>query len=212
MTSNSNFSEKYSESTKLNQKHDMQSLIRILNQIVNALEAFKNNYYKKFNFSKLASHLKIGESNVNELIEFILNFQHMFKTTLNNYELKKMDDGNSIFLIAELKEEDQIQTIKSFNKLVECDKQDAKLISDFIYTFKFIKRGKGFDLDCPNTELLKKLKALKLKHPFLFCRNGNNLIYPSELGLKLGETIISYNKGNKKIDNLKINEYFFKFD
>ena len=41
-------------------------------------------------------------------------------------------------------------------------------------------------------------------HPYLFYQNAGGLIYPTELGLQLGNLIHSYNKSNKKIKNLVI--------
>ncbi|MHA2220103.1 MAG: hypothetical protein ACXACY_29815, partial [Candidatus Hodarchaeales archaeon] len=81
------------------------------------------------------------------------------------------------------------------------------LLSDAIYMFKYVERGKGFDIKTNGSELLSSLKHLLEYHPYLFFANENGLIYPSELGLKLGELILSYKKGNKKVDIVELNEY-----
>ena len=73
--------------------------------------------------------------------------------------------------------------------------------------FKFVNRGKGFDISEGETELLDNLKELKDTHPYLF--EGNGITYPTKLGLQLGDLIISYNKCNRHIKNLTIDNYTF---
>jgi len=84
-----------------------------------------------------------------------------------------------------------------------------KLFNDIIYVFKFVKRGKGFDIYQNGSELLVNLKQLKVEHPYLFESKGNGIIYPSELGLNLGELIISYNKSNREIKKLTVDNFTF---
>jgi hypothetical protein len=83
------------------------------------------------------------------------------------------------------------------------------LINDIVYTFKFVKRGKGFDIAKNCSALISNLKKVKSEHPYLFESHGNGAIYPSKLGLKLGELIISYNKSNKDIKTIEIDNYTF---
>ena len=59
-------------------------------------------------------------------------------------------------------------------------------------------------MNSPDSGLLKNLKIMNETHPYLFYQNSDGLIYPTELGLQLGNLIQSYNKSNKKIKNLVI--------
>jgi hypothetical protein len=88
----------------------------------------------------------------------------------------------------------------------------AQLLSDVTYTFKHVNRGKGFNLKFTNTQLLKNIKTLKAIYPYLFFENGNNLTYPSEMGLLLGEAILSYSKTHKKLTDIKLNHSLITFE
>ena len=88
-------------------------------------------------------------------------------------------------------------------KKIRITKGECNLLSDIIYLFKFVKKGKGFDVDTNGTDLLSNIKELCDYYPFLFQRQ-NGFLYPSEFGLKLGELLLSYKKSNKTIDMLQV--------
>ncbi|MFX1337760.1 MAG: hypothetical protein ACFFDK_04055 [Promethearchaeota archaeon] len=218
MTSDSFILNKKSEknySTISSHKRNFEEVIKKLNQIINALGEFKNNYNKKFNFSKLMKYLMIPESEIDNLTSLILYFQEIFNNTFNNHYLKKKVIDKQVYLVTEpildsaLKEK---STTKQKSHEIHIQKAQSKLFSDFIYTFKHVKRGKGFDLENNGTELLKNLRILSKVHPYLFKQNGNNLTYPSAIGLKLGEMILSLNKCKKNITNIELEQYNFIFD
>lgn len=182
-----------------------QKTIQLLNQIINYLAEFENHYGKKFNVSKLAKLLRLSNAEISEIISLLLNFQEIFDSVFKNYKLKKMRAGNQLYLISKKK-----KGIKpEIPDIVSISTSHLKLFNDIIYVFKFVKRGKGFDVYQSGSELLVNLKKLKAEHPYLFESKGNGLIYPSELGLKLGELIISYNKSNKEIKKLTVNNCTF---
>ena len=198
-----------------NYRSNLNKVIMLLNHIINALGEFKNNYNKKFNFSKLVKYLKIPESEIDIILSLILNFQEKFNNTFKNHHLKKKIIGNQIYLITEQSVDDKLDLKERNIKKIQdifIKKTQSKLFSDFIYTFKYVKRGKGFDLKNNGIDLLKNLKILTIEHPYLFKRNGNNLTYPSAVGLKLGDLILSFNKCNKKIKNIELEHYNFIFD
>ena len=59
-------------------------------------------------------------------------------------------------------------------------------ISDIMYLFVNIRKGKGFDTnEDSNNVILKKIQALVSKHHFLFKRL-NGYIFPTEMCYKLG--------------------------
>ena len=184
-------------------RHDFQ----LLHQIIDILGQFENNYNKKFNFTKMAKCLRIPNSKIDEIIDLLLNFQNLFESVFKNHHIKKIRLKNQIYLTLEKKAEDVINTKTEEPKTVAISSDHLKLFNDIIYVFKFVNRGKGFDISEGETELLDNLKELKNAHPYLF--EGNGVTYPTKLGLKLGDLIISYNKCNRHIKNLTIDNYTF---
>ncbi len=192
--------------------NNVSSVLKKFHQIINALGEFKDRYNKKFNFSKLVEYLKIPSKEIDELIYFILKIQKQFNSVFKDYELKKKIINGQIYLVSEKKKPalNRLYNIIFVPENVKLSKEQAKWLSDIIYLFKFVQKGKGFDLKNSHTpELLKNLKNLKDEYPYLFLENGNNLTYPTEIALELGSQILSYNKSNKPIKNLKIKEFKF---
>ena len=201
--------------TNSNTHRNFSHFIEILNHVVDALGAFKHRYDRKFNISELSKYLRIPNADINSLISLILNFQEKYETVFNNYHLKKKIMNNKVYLIAERNSEQQLdpaENVPSIPNIINLKRDHAKLLSDIIYIFQHVKRGKAFDLNCSDSNLLKNLKIMKDTHPYLFYYNGNGLIYPSEIGLQLGNLIHSYNKSNKKITNLVIENTTIVFD
>jgi hypothetical protein len=188
-------------------KEQFQKILIVLNQIIDYLGRFEDHYDKKFNFSKLTQLLNIPTSEIDDIIYLLLNFQEKFETVFKKYQLQKYRTGNQVYLITERRYEYEQTEIPD---IVEISTSHITLLNDIIYVFKHIKRGKGFDLVKNGSELLGKVKQLKEIHPYLFQSKGNGVVYPSELGLKLGETIISYNKSNKELEKIIIDNHIIK--
>jgi len=179
------------------------NMVQKFSQIVEILEKYKGQYDKKLNFTELVRRLKIPICEVDEIISFILKFQFIFKDIFQEYKLKKQRRNNIVYLIAERMFRDDIpQTVEILQSYI-------KLINDIVYTFKFVKRGQGFDITKNGSDLISNLKKVKSEHPYLFESHGNGAIYPSKIGLKLGELIISYNKSNKEVKTIQIDNYTF---
>lgn len=181
-------------------------VLQTINQIIDIISGFGDNYDKKLNFSKLVSLLKISPSEIDDIIYLLLNFQEKFDTTFRNYHLKKKRENNQVYLIAERNQAYNLNDLH-IPKVIEIGAFQLKLFNDIIYTFKFVKRGKGFDIVKNGTDLSTNLKTLLIKHPYLFELKENGLIYPSHFGLKLGELILSYNKGNKEFKEIKVENH-----
>ncbi|MHA1437370.1 MAG: hypothetical protein ACTSPD_07305 [Promethearchaeota archaeon] len=193
---------------------NFRSVINKINQIVDALGEFKYNYDKKFNFSKIAKYLMIPNSEINNIISLILNFQEKFENVFQNYRIKKKIVNNQIYLILEPVEKEKRHPktkSKKIPKKIYFNQIQAKLISDLIYMFKHIKKGKGFDLSSSNnSNFFKNIKLLKKEHNFLF-EVKNGLIYPSEIAIQLGDLIIAYYKTNRNIETINLGEFQFNF-
>ena len=191
--------------------HSFGSMLKKIHQILMALGEFKNQYDKKLNFSKLMSHLKIPNSEIEDIIYIILTFQSEFDKVFKEYTLKKTILNGQIYLLAEKKPPVHREKIIIIPKTVRMPKNYSKIWNDIIYLFKFVQKGKGFDLK-QDSQVIKHLKAIQCEYPYLVLKNGNNLTYPTEIGLELGNKIHMYNKNNKPLKKIKLRSSTFIFD
>lgn len=176
--------------------------VSVIIRVVKILEKFTNNYGKRLNFTKLARYLNLNTSEMDEIIGIILQFQELFINTFDKYRMKKEIKDNQIFLITLPK-----KLNLSIPNKIKLSIDDFNLLSDIIYIFKNVKRGKGFDITANGSELLSNIKELWNYYPYLFEVNENGLIYPSKFGLKLGELILSYKKSGKIIESIPLDEH-----
>ena len=188
-----------SDLERLNNSNGTQfkKFLQLFEQILDILKDFEDNYEKKLNFTKLVDIFNIPQVYTDELASFLIKVHNIFGNLFKNYNLKKRKENNIVYLI----------TKKQIPHEIIFTLTQIKLLNDLIYTFRRVKRGKGFDLSRKGTELLPNLKSLKSEHPYLFEKKDNGLIYPSLFGMKLGDLTYSYNKGNKEIKELTVDEY-----
>lgn len=179
-------------------------VIHIIDQIIEILRKFEVNYKKKFNFSKLFTYLGIPHSEEDEVLKIILKFQDLFEDVFCEYRIIKERKNITTYLVAENKFDN------GGRKKIPFSTSQVEQFNDVIYTFKFINRGKGFDIKNTEAEFLRNLNRLRSDHPYLFKSNGDGIIYPSKLGLNLGNQIISYNKSNQTIDSYTVQNYIFE--
>jgi len=139
-------------------------IIDTLNYIINALEGFRNCYTKKFNFTKLMEYLNIPKSEIDDIFNLILNFQDKFNDVFNNHVLKKKINNGNLYLIAE-KKKISVQKNIHIPEIINIKQSDLPIFSDLIYLFKFVKRGKGFEIESNRTDLLRNLKKLRQQYP-----------------------------------------------
>ena len=189
-------------------KTQFRKFLQIINQIIDVIGGFEDNYDKKLNFSKLGNLLKISPSEIEEIIYLLLNFQERFEITFRNYHIKKKRENSQVYLITERNQANNPKDLHIPN-VIEIDAFQFKLFNDIIYAFKFVKRGMGFDIvkNGTGTDLSTNIKKLLIKHPYFFELKENGLVYPSHFGLKLGDIILSYNKGNKEFKEIKIENH-----
>jgi hypothetical protein len=186
----------------------MLSSIKILKKLLNVLQEFSKNYDKKLNLSKLAHVFNLNSQEIDEILILVLEFQELFGFDLLKYQLKKKIENNQIYFVAEIKN----SIIKTIPTKIKITPNHLNLLSDAIYMFKKVKRGRGFAIKTNGTELLSDLKQLFEYHPYFFFINKNGLMYPSEFGLKLGELVLSYKKGNKKVEIIELNQHTIKVE
>ena len=185
-----------SDLTKLSSSNGTQfsKFLQIFEQILDILKDFEDNYEKKLNFTRLVKLLNIPDVYINDLASLLFKAENIFKSVFKDHYLKKRKGNNTLYLIAE----------KQIPSEIIFTSAQINVFSDLIYTFRHVKRGKGFDVSQNGTDLLSNLNSLKSEHPYIFEKKDNGLIYPTSFGMKLGDLIISYNKGSKKIHELTI--------
>jgi len=205
----SNESSESDDSSKNN--HNFRIVLKKLNQILIALHEFNNQYEKKLNFSKLMKYLNIPNSENEDLIHFILTFQSEFDSVFREYRLKKTILDGQIYLMVEKKPPVHKEKMIIIPETVRMPKNYSKIWSDIIFLFKFVQKGKGFDLE-QDSQVINHLKVIQDEFPYLVLKNGNNLTYPTEIGLELGNLIHSYNKNNKPLKKIKVRGCTFIFD
>ncbi len=185
--------------------------LKKINIIINALEAYKGNYNKKFNFEKLIESLSIPISEREDVLEIILKFQHLFQSTLRNHKLIPYKINNSLYFITENYKDGQVIIREEENirkkKEIILDQKDLNNLNNMIYIFKHVNRGKAFNLEKKNSDLIKNIKRFLKIYPDLFCTSEINQIYPSKLGIELGEIINSYFKCNRIFEDIVIENY-----
>ena len=195
-------------------KNEFYSFVEKINQIINALGEFEGKFDKKFNLSKLAQYLNLNELEINNLIDIILNFQEKFESIFNSHRLIKKVINQQVYFTLEKRDGIKLYLDVKTPKEIHIKINQLNHLCDIVYIFQFIQKGKGFNLEPNNTELLNNLNKLKEKHPYFFLSQNNNVIYPSKLGMELGNLIRSYNKSNQVVigKKIEINKHTFIID
>jgi hypothetical protein len=174
-----------------------------IQKIMDILEEFRNNYSKRLNFSKIAKLLDLSPAEGEKIISILLQSQDLFTHIFQNHQLNKFVENNQVYLTT------TPTYLKRYHVLTSTQ---IGLMNDIVYTFKNVKRGQGFAVEANSSILLKKIKKLQIQHPYLFDKRGNGLIYPSKIGLRLGEFILSCTRNNKEIKKIPIDNYIFMVD
>lgn len=190
--------------------------IEFLHEFIRALSGFKGMYEKKFNFSKLMGIKDMNVSEGEQILKLILQFQDLFNIFFRNHIIEKKTINGTTYLVTKEKNNHSHPSnnteLNGMKEDISLNQKQTESISDLIYRFKFIERGKGFNLDNGNdNDLLNEAKKIKEKYPFLFIENGNNLTYPAELLIRYGDLLLKFDKGNKKLKNINIT-YNFQID
>ncbi len=184
-------------------------IIKQLHQVISALEKFQTRKNTLFNLDKLAVYLKLSEEELNEILDIVFSFQHLFSTVFEDFYLYKKWKNNKTYLVLKLKSEVK-SLITDEPKEIEINQAQVKVLNDIVYYFQHIQIGKGFDIKKNNTELSRKVGELKRSHPYFFEYRGNGLIYPSKLAVELGRLISFYNKSKKLITKLEVEDYLIQ--
>ncbi|MFX1406869.1 MAG: hypothetical protein ACFFBW_07935 [Promethearchaeota archaeon] len=180
-------------------------LLKKIGYIIDAISQFPNKQDSLFNVSKLKSILLLSDEEMDQILKIIFKLQDQFSILFKDYQLRKIWKNGTIFLT--LIPKDHCKNDFLFSKEISLTPDHSNLLNDIIYYFEHVKIGKGFNLHINGTMLSKKVNELYKTHPYLFESRGNGLIYPTNLAVKIGKQLYSYNKGNREVCNLQIDEY-----
>lgn len=151
-----------------------------------------------FNLNDLSQKLDLSRS---ELIFLFTVF--IYACEYSNECLNKMDikiSNNTIFFTYS----------KNHIKKISLSIRDYKDLSDIIYLFKNIQKGKGFEIDSNlNIPVITKIQGLYKQYPFMF-KKLNGYIFPSEIGYKLGIAALSFKRVNQIPKTLDVLNYRFE--
>ncbi len=175
-----------------------------LHQIIETLAKFEDHEQEKLNFSKLAEALELPPNIIEKIIELVLQFQYLYEC-LEGYELNIKEQGAIKYFVLTTKRAPKTREASALvPEKVKICREEACILNDVVYSFKQVRRGVGFDLTSKDAN--KKICQLFSNHPYLFFKNGNDLYYPSEFALELGQKLLSYKKVNQNLTILKIRD------
>lgn len=164
----------------------------------NLLMQFIEKGHSSLNINKVADGLHLTAYGMEELLELTFEWQKIFHSFLPGYSFIKVWKNNTWQLIL---------TPKSlYHTEIQISHEEINILNDIIYYFQHIAKGKGFNTRYSTSELLEKLKHLYKIHPYFFERRGNGLVYPSTLALSLGNILEQYNRTNKDINCISVEE------
>ncbi|MHA1844906.1 MAG: hypothetical protein ACTSWE_11650 [Promethearchaeota archaeon] len=191
--------------------NEASTIFKKLHEILDVLEKFKYNKGKKLNLNKLASSLQIPSNLLPKIAYLLVRFQEVFNS-LEEHELELENQGNNYYF--SLKE----KTLPARNKnlfpppkRIVLTEDEANILNDMVYSFKKIHRGVGFDLSSQTNN--KRILQLYETHPYFFFKNGNDLYYPSQLALALGQKLLTYKKSRRpfyELNDLNVNDISIK--
>lgn len=181
-------------------------VINKINTIIDSLEGFKGNANKRMNISRLAKKLGLSDEESEDILDMVLKLQGHLHGSLKTYRLKKTKTKNGLYLGLEEAKTTLDDPKQTPLKEMVISEPHLKRFSDVMYVFFNVKKGIGFDVSHPNPnmELINSLLIMKDAYPCLFERRENGLIYPSKLGLTMGENVLMLNKSGKTFKELKL--------
>jgi len=152
---------------------------------------------QSFNLNDLSEQLNVSTKNLTFLFTIFIyacEFSHEYRDKI---DIKISNDTVNFYYS------------KRHLKEISLNIKDYKDISDIIYLFKNIQRGKGFEVKSnSNIPIIKKIEVLNNRYPFIFKRL-NGFIFPSEIGYKLGNVALSFKRTNQIPKKLDILNYRF---
>ncbi len=150
-----------------------------------------------FNLERLSEELEIPISEIRGFSKILVSVYEIINKIRDDIDLKISKD--------ELK----FVQKKAGYKEISLSINGYQNISDIIYFFKNINKGRGFEINSQeHSSFRERIGKLKEQFPFLF-RRLNGFIYPSEVGYKLGLEALSFKRYNQIPKELDILNFRF---
>jgi hypothetical protein len=189
-------------------QHEINSsdLVNRVYDLISALKPLKSRPNCQLNIASFGACYKLSNEQILALVDLVLQFQSLFQNYFKGYRIESEWRNGKTFLSL-------VPSIKKNNNCpkfrhVSLSSKEARSLVDLIYVYHHIRIGKGFDPKLVQSELCQNAKKLFLKHPYLMEKNGNGLLYPTSLAIKIGAELRIYTKLNRIITTLTIDNHF----
>jgi hypothetical protein len=180
--------------------------IQRVHDLISALKPLKTKPNCQLNVASFGACYKLSTEQSMALVDLVLQFQSLFLDDFQGYRIQsEWRNGTTYLNLRPIVKKDNPNC--SQLKQVTLSSKQARNLLDLTYVFNHVKIGKGFDPKLVQSNLCQKAKELHETHPYLMERNGNNLLYPSSLVIKIGAELRIYAKLNRTIKKLTIDNH-----
>jgi len=177
-----------------------------LEKILEILENYGKKTHKRLNIFKMFNKINIPVQQRHDYLRIILRFQKIFHSFFTDRFLYIQSEGENLYFSTKKskKSQEKPSSTKVIPEEITITKNEVSLLNDVVYMFTKVQRGRGFNLQETDSEIMKGIKSLRKNHPYLFFSNGHGSVYPTEFALKLGEKVNSYMKCNRRVKNVSV--------
>jgi hypothetical protein len=180
-------------------------LIQRVHDLISALKPLKAKPNSQLNVANFGAFYKLSNEQLTALVDLVLQFQTLFQDDFKGNRLQsEWRNGTTYLSLAPLINKSNCSPkIKQIN----LSSEQASNLLDLTYVYQHVKIGKGFDPKLAQSEICQKAKGLHKTHPYLMEKNGNFLLYPTPLALKIGAELRIYTKLNRTINTLNVADH-----
>jgi hypothetical protein len=181
-------------------------LVYRVHDLISALKLLKNKPNCQLNVANFGACYKLSNEQITALVDLVLQFQSLFQDDFKGYQLwsEWRNGTNYLNLVPSTKKGEKYPELRH----LYLSSKEARTLSDLTYVYQHVKIGKGFDPKLVQSELCQNAKKLYKTHPFLIEKNGNDLLYPTSMAIKIGAELRIYTKLNRTINTLIIDNQF----
>lgn len=183
--------------------------IQHFQRFIDLLKKFQKQGNCLLNLNKLFDYWEISSEEIEPFLHIIMSLQSFFVSESSAIKLYSTWKNGQIYLGSFLLSEQNPLALEN-HKEIELTTEECHLLNDIIHYFEHINIGKGFNNKAINSEFLRKIRKLKNAHPYFFESRGNGALYPTKIASQLGKIIRVYKKGNRSIQDMKLEGYQIK--
>jgi len=180
--------------------------IQHFQRFIDLLEKFQKQDNCLLNLNKLFDYWEISSEEIEPFIQILMSLQSFFGSESSAIKLYSTWKNGQIYLRL-LSPSKHNSIALEDHKEIELTTEECHLLNDIVHFFEHINIGKEFNSKATNSEFLRKIKKLKNAHPYFFESRGNGAFYPTKIASQLGKTIRVYKKGNRSIQDIKLEGY-----